>query len=79
MRFFLFNIHFRVITKKKLLKRYEGDIKKGSMKSLIGFWYLYALVITASYAGEIRSFFINPGLSSPLGKKVKGRFKFFVV
>jgi len=46
--------------------RYEGDIKKGSMKSLIGFWYLYALVITASYAGEIRSFFINPGLSSPL-------------
>ena len=29
-------------------------------------WYLYALVITASYAGEIRSFFINPGTTSPL-------------
>ena len=36
---------------------------------MIGVWYLYALVITASYAGEIRSFFINPGLSSPLGSK----------
>ena len=32
----------------------------------MGVWYLYALVITASYAGEIRSFFINPGTTSPL-------------
>ena len=29
-------------------------------------WYLYALVATSSYAGEIRSFFINPGTTSPL-------------
>ena len=27
---------------------------------------MYALVITASYAGEIRSFFINPGTTAPL-------------
>ena len=31
----------------------------------MGVWYLYALVITASYAGEIRSFFINPPTTSP--------------
>ena len=37
------------------------------MKALIGLWYLYALVTTASYAGEIRSFFINPGMTSSLG------------
>ena len=36
------------------------------MKCLVGVWYLYALVITASYAGEIRSFFTNPGTTSPL-------------
>ena len=33
---------------------------------MVGIWYLYAFVITASYAGEIRSFFINPGTTSPL-------------
>ena len=47
--------------------RYEGNISNGAMKSLIGLWYLYALVTTASYAGEIRSFFINPGMTVPLG------------
>ena len=47
--------------------RYEGNISNGAMKSLVGLWYLYALVTTASYAGEIRSFFINPGMTVPLG------------
>ena len=37
------------------------------MKCLVGVWYLYALIATSSYAGEIRSFFINPGVTSPLG------------
>jgi hypothetical protein len=34
---------------------------------IVGSWYLYALVATASYAGEIRSFFINPGVAPALG------------
>ena len=49
-----------------VLKRYEGGIHSGALKCLVGVWYLYALIITASYAGEIRSFFINPGTTSPL-------------
>ena len=47
--------------------RYEGGINNGIMKILVMVWYLYALVATASYAGEIRSFFINPGKTAPLG------------
>ena len=46
--------------------RYEGGIHHGALKCLVGVWYLYALVATSSYAGEIRSFFINPGTTSPL-------------
>ena len=46
--------------------RYEGGIYSGALKCLIGVWYLYALVITSSYAGEIRSFFINPGTTTPI-------------
>ena len=34
---------------------------------IVGSWYLYALDATASYAGEIRSFFINPGVAPALG------------
>ena len=47
--------------------RYEAGIDSGVMKIVVGSWYLYALVATASYAGEIRSFFINPGQSPALG------------
>lgn len=39
------------------------------MKIIVMIWYLYALVATSSYAGEIRSFFINPGTTAPLGEK----------
>ena len=49
------------------MSRYEGGINNGVMKCLVGVWYLYALIATSSYAGEIRSFFINPGVTSPLG------------
>ena len=49
-----------------LCQRYEGGIHHGALKCLVGVWYLYALVATSSYAGEIRSFFINPGTTSPL-------------
>ena len=37
------------------------------MKIIVMIWYLYALIATSSYAGEIRSFFINPGQTAPLG------------
>ena len=47
--------------------RYEGNISSGILKLLIMIWYLYALVITASYAGELRYFYINPGVTAPLG------------
>ena len=47
--------------------RYEGNISNGILKLLIMIWYLYALVITASYAGELRYFYINPGVTAPLG------------
>ena len=47
--------------------RYEAGINSGVIKIIVGSWYLFALVATASYAGEIRSFFINPGVAPPLG------------
>ena len=43
------------------------------MKIIVMIWYLYALIATSSYAGEIRSFFINPGTTAPLGQKIKIR------
>ena len=54
-----------------MLFRYEGSIDNGMMKIIVMIWYLYALIATSSYAGEIRSFFINPGLTAPLGEKTK--------
>ena len=48
--------------------RYEAGINSGVIKIVVGSWYLYALVATASYAGEIRSFFINPGVAPALGE-----------
>ena len=48
--------------------RYEGNITDGKMKIIVMIWYMYALVATSSYAGEIRSFFINPGTTAPLGQ-----------
>ena len=53
-----------------LFPRYEAGIDSGVMKIVVGSWYLYALVATASYAGEIRSFFINPGVTPALGYKL---------
>ena len=50
-----------------LISRYEAAIDSGVIKIIVGSWYLYALVATASYAGEIRSFFINPGVAPALG------------
>ena len=47
--------------------RYEGSIDSGIMKIVVMIWYLYALIATSSYAGEIRSFFVNPGNTAPLG------------
>ena len=41
------------------------------MKIIVMIWYLYALIATSSYAGEIRSFFINPGTTAPLGEKIQ--------
>ena len=34
--------------------RYEGAIGSGVIRVVIGSWYFYSLIITASYAGEIR-------------------------
>ena len=48
--------------------RYEGNIENDKMKIVVMIWYMYALVATSSYAGEIRSFFINPGTTAPLGQ-----------
>ena len=53
------------------LFRYEGSIDSGMMKIIVMIWYLYALIATSSYAGEIRSFFINPGTTAPLGEKIQ--------
>ena len=50
--------------------RYEGSIDSGIMKIVVMIWYLYALIATSSYAGEIRSFFVNPGNTAPLGKVI---------
>ena len=50
--------------------RYEGNIDNSVMKIIVMIWYMYALVATSSYAGEIRSFFINPGTTAPLGQYV---------
>ena len=47
--------------------RYEAVITSSIIKILIGIWYLYSLVATASYSGALRSFMINPGLSPALG------------
>ena len=47
--------------------RYETVINSSIIKILVGTWYLYSLVATASYAGGIRSFLINPGVTPSLG------------
>ena len=46
--------------------RYEGNIGHGAMKVMVGIWYLYALLTTSAFAGEVRSFLINPGTTRPL-------------
>jgi len=48
--------------------RYEGKIDITPLRIVIGSWYFYALIITASYAGEIRSFFIKPSESPAIGE-----------